>query len=112
MGDGPPHVNNDEEGRRLWWSGRTLASVMSYITACDYPRLRYPRGHHVELRLPPVDRTQDWWKVEQQYHARAAEFGQGSSRSQPRARHDDSDDDSGDYDDFSDDVYRPRQEYD
>ena len=111
VGDGPPPVNNDEEGRRLWWSGRTLASVMEYITAGDYPRLRYPRGHHVEPPLPPVDRTQAWWKVEQHYRARAAEFGQGSSRSHPRARDDDIDD-SDDYDDFSDDVYRPRQEYD
>ena len=41
-GDGPPPVNNNEAGRRLWWGGRDLAAVMEYIAAEDHPRLRYP----------------------------------------------------------------------
>lgn len=41
-GDGPPPVDNNEAGRRLWWGGRTLEGVMNHILAGDYPRLRYP----------------------------------------------------------------------
>ena len=75
-GGGPPPSNFNEAGRRLWWGGRTLQSVMDYITAGDNPRLRYP--HFQSRRAPP----------------------------------DDSDDDGGDYDDYEDEYYRPRQEYD
>ena len=74
--NGPPPSKFNEAGRRLWWSGRTLQSVMNYITAGDNPRLRYP--HFQSRRAPP----------------------------------DDSDDDGGDYDDYEDEYYRPRQEYD
>ncbi|KAK1677092.1 hypothetical protein QYE76_037940 [Lolium multiflorum] len=41
--DGLPPGNFHEAGRRLWWYGRTLQSVMDYITAGDIPRLRYPQ---------------------------------------------------------------------
>ena len=30
--DGPPSLNFNEAGYRLWWGGRTLQSVMDYIT--------------------------------------------------------------------------------
>jgi hypothetical protein len=40
-GDGPPPVNNNEGGRRLWWGFRTLESVMGHIMADDYPRMRH-----------------------------------------------------------------------
>lgn len=84
--DGPPPSNFNEAGRRLWWRGRTLQSVMDYITAGDNPRLRYP--HFQSRRAPP-------------------------SRFEPRAPSDDSDDDGGgDYDDYEYMYYRPRQEYD
>jgi len=83
--DGPPPSNFNEAGRRLWWGGRTLQGVMAYITAGNNPRLRYP--HIQSTRAHP-------------------------SRFQPRRPHDDSDDDGGDYDDYGDDVYRARQEYD
>lgn len=43
-GDGPPPESNNEAGRRLWWTGRTLAGVVRYILAGDHPRLRYPRS--------------------------------------------------------------------
>ena len=33
--DGPPPSNFNEAGRRLWWCGQTLQSVMDYITAGD-----------------------------------------------------------------------------
>src|SRR3954470_23224736 len=33
--DGPPPPNFNEAGRRLWWRGRTLHSVMAYDTAAD-----------------------------------------------------------------------------
>src|SRR3954463_4826915 len=33
--DGPPPPNFNEAGRRLWWCGRTLQSVMAYDTAAD-----------------------------------------------------------------------------
>ncbi|KAK1644968.1 hypothetical protein QYE76_062773 [Lolium multiflorum] len=35
--DGLPPGNFHEAGRRLWWYGRTLQSVMDYITAGDIP---------------------------------------------------------------------------
>ncbi|KAK1596762.1 hypothetical protein QYE76_007803 [Lolium multiflorum] len=50
--DGLPPGNFHEAGRRLWWYGRTLQSVMDYITAGDIPRLRYPQ---FEPRAPPDD---------------------------------------------------------
>ena len=37
--DGMPPGNFHEAGRRLWWRGRTLQSVMDYIRAGDIPRL-------------------------------------------------------------------------
>ena len=85
-GDDPPPSNFNEAGRRLWWGGRTLQSVMDYITAGDNPRLCYP--HFQSRRAPP-------------------------SRFEPRAPSDDSDDDGGgDYDDYLHEYYRPRQKYD
>jgi hypothetical protein len=45
-GDGPPPVDNNEAGRRLWWGSRTLEGVMNHILAGDYPRLRYPHFQH------------------------------------------------------------------
>jgi hypothetical protein len=41
-GDGLPPVNNNEAGRRLWWGGRILESVMDHMMEGDYPLLRYP----------------------------------------------------------------------
>ncbi len=42
--DGLPPPNFNEAGRRLWWRGRTLQSVMAYDTAADSnPHLRYPQ---------------------------------------------------------------------
>ena len=85
-GDDPPSSNFNEAGRRLWWRGRTLQSVMNYITAGDNPRLRYP--HFQSRRAPP-------------------------SRFETRAPSDESDDDGGgDFDDYEYEYYRPRQEYD
>jgi hypothetical protein len=83
--DGPPPSNFNEAGRRLWWGGRTLQSVMNYIRAGDNPRLRYP--HLQSRRAQP-------------------------SRFEPRAPSDDSDDDGGDFDDYGDEYYRTRQEHD
>ena len=37
--DDPPNSNFNEAGRRLWWGGRTLQSIMDYITAGDNPEL-------------------------------------------------------------------------
>jgi hypothetical protein len=59
---------------------------MAYITAGNNPRLRYP-PHFQSRRAHPL-------------------------RFEPRAPPDDSDDDSGDYDDYEYEYYRPRQEYD
>ena len=53
--DDPPPSNFNEAGRRLWWGGRTLQSVMDYITAGDNPRLRYP--HFQSRRAPPSTAT-------------------------------------------------------
>jgi hypothetical protein len=41
-GDGPPPVDNNEAGLRLWWGSRTLEGVMNHILAGEYPLLRYP----------------------------------------------------------------------
>ena len=30
-GEGPPLVNHNEAGRRLWWANRTIIGVMRYI---------------------------------------------------------------------------------
>ena len=51
-GDGPPPSNFNEAGRRLWWRGRTLQSVVNYITAGDFPRLLYPQFQ--SRRAPPT----------------------------------------------------------
>ena len=84
--DGPPPPNFNEAGRRLWWRGRTLQSVMAYDTAADSnPRLRYPQ-------VQPT-RTQP------------SRFNYGDPD-------DDSDDDGGEYDDYSGEYYRCRQEHD
>src|SRR3954465_4036745 len=42
-GDGPPPVNHNEAGRRLWWANRTIIGVMRYIAGGDHPRLQYPQ---------------------------------------------------------------------
>lgn len=127
-GDGPPPVDNNEAGRRLWWGGRTLEGVMNHILAGDYPRLRYP---HFQ---PP----NKGGSGRGGFAIRAPEFpGQGCSRyghlspqraqpqplrMQPPPPHrfqplpasddDDSDDGDGKFDDFEYMYYRTRQEYD
>ena len=84
--EGPPPSNFNEAGRRLWWRDRTLQSVMAYDTAADSsPRLRYPQ-------VQPT-RTQP------------SRFNYGDPN-------DDSDDGRGEYDDYSGEYYRCRQEHD
>ncbi|KAK1691873.1 hypothetical protein QYE76_008570 [Lolium multiflorum] len=50
--DGPPPSNFNEAGRRLWWRGRTLHSVMAYRGL----RLRYPQSQPLLSRVvaPPA----------------------------------------------------------
>jgi len=90
--DGPPPSSNfNEAGRRLWWRGRTLESVMANNTAGDRPRLRYP-----QIQPPRA-------------HAQPSGFNYSD---------DDSDNDHvmyfcGEYyDDYSGEYYRSRQEHD
>ena len=83
--DGPPPSNFNEASRRLWCRGRTLQSVMTYITTGANPRLRYP--HFQSRRAHP-------------------------QRFNPGPPSDNSDDDGGDFDDYEYMYYRPRQEYD
>ena len=89
--DGPPPPNFNEAGRRLWWRGRTLQSVMANNTAGDNPRLRYPQ---VQPR-----------------RAQPSRFNYGDPD-------DDSDDGRGKYfcgeyyDDYSGEYYMSRQEHD
>ena len=80
------HSNFNEAGRRLWWASRTLKTVMDYSMAGDKPRLGYPQSQSQSSRQPRDYNT-----------SRAS---------------DDSDDDNRSYDDFTDEYYRPRQEYD
>ena len=87
--DGPPPSNFNEAGRRLWWGGRTLQSVMAYITAGNNPRLRYPH-----------------------FQSRRAHPSRFEPQASPDVDSDDSDDGSGDFDDYEYEYYRPRQEYD
>ncbi|KAI4968154.1 hypothetical protein ZWY2020_005266 [Hordeum vulgare] len=85
--DGLPPGNFHEAGRRLWWYGWTLQSVMDYITAGDIPRLRYPQ---FEPRAPPDDSGSGGGNLEgddYQYN------------------------DNG-YEDYEYAYYTPRQEYD
>ena len=77
---GLPPSNFNEAGRRLWWRGRTLQSVMAYRG----PRLRYPQSQPTCAHPPRFDYRDP----------------------------DASDDDIGDYDDYSGDVYRARHDYD
>src|SRR3954471_11062488 len=43
--EGPPPPNFNEAGRRLWWRGRTLQSVMAYDTAAgSNPRVLNLQG--------------------------------------------------------------------
>jgi hypothetical protein len=92
-GDGPPPVNYNEEGHRLWWGGRTLDGAMDHISAGDYPRLRYPHfqpkkaGGHVVFWDPsspnarerldrmlaarPEPKPQPGWVVPPEYAAAA-----------------------------------------
>ena len=78
--DGSPRSNFNEAGRRLWWRGRTLQSVMAYRG----PRLRYPQSQPTRAHPSRFDYRDP----------------------------DASDDDIGDYDDYSGDVYRARHDYD
>ncbi|KAK1643757.1 hypothetical protein QYE76_061562 [Lolium multiflorum] len=78
--DGPPSSNFNEAGRRMWWRGRTLQSVMAYRG----PRLRYPQSQPTRGHPPRFDNRDP----------------------------DASDDDVGDFDDYSGDVYRTRHDYD
>ena len=90
---GPPPPNFNEADHRLWWRGRTLQSVMAYDTAADSnPRLRYP--HVQPTRYPQVQPTRTLQR-----------FNYGDPD-------DDSDDGGGEYDDYSGDYYRCRQEHD
>ena len=78
--DGPPPSNFNEAGRRMWWRGRTLQSVLAYRG----PRLRYPQSQPTRGHPPRFDNRDP----------------------------DASDDDVGDFDDYSGDVYRTRHDYD
>ncbi|KAK1616289.1 hypothetical protein QYE76_021806 [Lolium multiflorum] len=78
--DGPPPSNFNEAGRRMWWRGGTLQSVMAYRG----PRLRYPKSQPTRGHPPRFDNRDP----------------------------DASDDDVGDYDDYSGDYYRTRHDYD
>ena len=78
--DGPPRSNFNEAGRRLWWHGQTLQSVMAYRG----PRLRYPQSQPTRAHQSRFDYRDP----------------------------DASDDDTGEYDDYSGDVYRARHDYD
>jgi hypothetical protein len=49
--DGPPCSNFNEAGRRLWWRGRTLQSVMAYRG----PRLCYPQSQPTRAHPPRFD---------------------------------------------------------
>lgn len=106
-GTGPPPLDNNEAGRRLWWSGRTLADVMEHIKEGDFPRLRYPHieptaanagqpctlcGHRSTPPLPPRRQASP------------------RDRFQPRPASDGSD--SSEPDDYEYMYYTPRQEYD
>ena len=80
-GDGPPPVNNNEAGRRLWWGGRDLTAVMEYIAAGDYPRLRYPhfpRASRAAGFPRPPQRPQPMprpgWQVPPDYIATASQY--------------------------------------
>ena len=53
---GPPSLNFNEAGRRLWWRGGTLESIMNYITAGDNARLRCPPRF---VPVPPSDSSDD-----------------------------------------------------
>jgi hypothetical protein len=78
--DGPPPSNFNEAGRRMWWRGRTLQSVLAYRG----PRLRYPQSQPTRAHPPRLDNRDP----------------------------DASDDDIGDYDDYSGEYYRARHDYD
>ena len=83
--------NIPEAGRRLWWYGRTLQSVMDYITAGDIPRLRYPQ---FEPRAPPDDSDDS------------------SDDDGGNLEGDDYQYNGGGYEDYEYAYYTPRQEYD
>ena len=89
--DGLPPGNFHEAGRRLWWYGRTLQSVMDYITAGDIPRLRYPQ---FEPRAPPDDSDDS------------------SDDDGGNLEGDDYQYNGGGYEDYEYAYYTPRQEYD
>jgi hypothetical protein len=90
--DGLPPGNFHEAGRRLWWYGRTLQSVMDYITAGDIPRLRYPQ---FEPRAPPDDSDDS-----------------SSDDDAGNLEGDDYQYNGGGYEDYEYAYYTPRQEYD
>ena len=83
--------NIPEAGCRLWWYGRTLQSVMDYITAGDIPRLRYPQ---FEPRAPPDDSDDS------------------SDDDGGNLEGDDYQYNGGGYEDYEYAYYTPRQEYD
>jgi hypothetical protein len=96
--DGLPPRNFHEAGRRLWWGGWTLQSVMDYITAGDIPRLRYPQYQsRFEPRAPPDDSDDD---------------SDGSDDDGGNLEGDDYQYNGDDYEDYEYAYYRPRQEYD
>ena len=121
-GDGPPPVNHNEAGRRLWWANRTIAGVMRYIAMGDHPRLRYPHFHQphshknggggeglgrtrVVIREPPPPRV-----VNPRPEDPSACYEEGL-RIHPRATSDDNDDDDSE-DDPEAVYYRARYDYD
>ncbi|KAK1610794.1 hypothetical protein QYE76_034467 [Lolium multiflorum] len=62
-GDGPPPVDNNEVGRRLWWGSRTFEGVMNHILAGENPphvffdsasvNVRAYRGDPISSAPPP-----------------------------------------------------------
>lgn len=78
-GDGPPPVNSNEAGRRLWWGGRRLVAVLRHIEAGDNPRLRYPHFNPAHRRPPPPKgdellKLTPEWQAPREYAAIAAQF--------------------------------------
>ena len=115
-GDGPPPVNHNEAGRRLWWANRTIIGVMRYIAGGDHPRLRCPRVHppqaphcpggsgivFQETPLPPAVNPRLEWPLV---------YAMDGLRI-PGVAGDDDDDDYDDEEDPEAAYYRTRHDYD
>ena len=115
-GDGPPLVNHNKAGRRLWWANRTIIGVMRYIAGGDHPRLRCPRVHppqaphcpggsgivFQETPLPPAVNPRLEWPLV---------YAMDGLRI-PGVAGDDDDDDDDDDEDPEAAYYRTRHDYD